>query len=209
MNGIAYQEQKLVTRSWLVAALSAAAKLDRVAMGMLRAALVIVLIWIGGLKFVDYEADSIVPLVANSPVMSFLYHRPAEYKTHMNKEGELNPEHRAWHQENGTYTFSHVLGAVIVAIGLLIALYPFKPELSALGSCLLIAMSCTTLSFLVTTPEVWVPALGDANHGFPYLSGAGRLIVKDCIMLSAAVVTLADSAKEALRRRSRAEMHGS
>jgi len=44
-------------------------------------------------------------------------------------------------------------------------------------------MSCTTLSFLITTPEAWVPALGDANHGFPYLSGAGRLIVKDCIML--------------------------
>jgi len=45
-----------------------------------------------------------------------------------------------------------------------------------------------------------VPALGDANHGFPYLSGAGRLIVKDCIMLAAAVVTLADSARSALLR---------
>jgi reactive chlorine resistance protein C len=61
-------------------------------------------------------------------------------------------------------------------------------------------MSCTTLSFLITTPEAWVPALGDAEHGFPYLSGAGRLIFKDCIMLAAAVVTLADSAKSALRR---------
>jgi reactive chlorine resistance protein C len=169
-------------------------------MGMLRVALVIVLIWIGGLKFVDYEADSIVPLVANSPVMSFLYHQPAEYRSHMNKEGEPHPQHRAWHRENGTYSFSHGLGAVIMCIGLLIALYPIKPELSALGSCLLILMSCTTLSFLITTPEAWVPALGDANHGFPYLSGAGRLIVKDCIMLAAAVVTLADSAKAALRR---------
>jgi uncharacterized membrane protein YkgB len=169
-------------------------------MGMLRGALVLVLIWIGGLKFVDYEADSIVPLVANSPVMSFLYHQPAEYRTHTNKEGELNPQHRAWHRENRTYSFSHGLGVVIVCIGLLIALYPIQPELSALGSCLLIPMSCTTLSFLITTPEAWVPALGDANHGFPYLSGAGRLIVKDCIMLAAAVVTLADSAKATLRR---------
>jgi uncharacterized membrane protein YkgB len=50
-----------------------------------------------------------------------------------------------------------------------------------------------------------VPALGDANHGFPYLSGAGRLIVKDVIMLAAAVVTLADSAKAAVHRQSRAE----
>ena len=30
-----------------------------------------------------------------------------------------------------------------------------------------------------------VPALGDAHHGFPYLSGVGRLIIKDCIMLGA------------------------
>jgi uncharacterized membrane protein YkgB len=37
-------------------------------------------------------------------------------------------------------------------------------------------------------------------HGFPYLSGAGRLIVKDAIMLGAAVVTLADAAKTRLRR---------
>ena len=184
---------------WTLAALSAAAKLDRVAMGMLRAGLVIVLVWIGGLKFVDYEAEGIVPLVANSPLMSFLYHRPAEYRTHMNKEGELNPEHRAWHRENGTYTFSHGLGVVIVSIGLLIAIYPVNPTLSALGSCLLVLMSCTTLSFLVTTPEAWVPALGDANHGFPFLSGAGRLIVKDFIMLGAAMVTLADSAKSSIR----------
>jgi len=45
-----------------------------------------------------------------------------------------------------------------------------------------------------------VPALGDANHGFPYLSIAGRLLIKDVIMMAAAVVTLADSAKVALNR---------
>src|SRR6266567_9518227 len=110
--------------------------------------------------------------------MNFMYHRPTDYRNHMNKEGELNSQHRAWHRENGTYSFSHGLGIVIVCIGLLIALYPIKPELSALGSCLLILMSCTTLSFLITTPEAWVPGLGDTNHGFPYLSGAGRLILK-------------------------------
>jgi hypothetical protein len=59
-------------------------------------------------------------------------------------------------------------------------------------------MVCTT--FLVTTPEAWVPALGDTTHGFPYLSGAGRLIIKDVIMLGAAVVTMADSAKASVTR---------
>jgi FG-GAP-like repeat/Protein of unknown function, DUF417 len=46
-----------------------------------------------------------------------------------------------------------------------------------------------------------VPALGDANHGFPYLSGVGRLIVKDAIMLGAAFLTLTDAARASLRRR--------
>ena len=173
-----------------------AAWLDRVGMGLLRLGLIIVLCWIGGLKFADYEAEGIVPLVANSPLMSFFYHYPApEYHQYMNKEGEVIPAHQQWHKSNGTYAFSHVLGLVIILIGVLIAAYPILPQVSAVGSFFLILMSITTLSFLVTTPEVWVPALGASTHGFPYLSGAGRLIIKDAIMLGAAVVTLADSAR--------------
>jgi uncharacterized membrane protein YkgB len=180
---------------------SAAAHLDRVGMGLLRLALVIVLLWIGGLKFAKYEADSIVPLVSNSPMMSFFYHHPApEYKAYMNKEGDLNPVHRQWHETNGTYPFSYGLGSLIVLIGLLIALHPIRPQIAAIGSFLLIFMAFTTLSFLVTTPEAWVPALGDSTHGFPYLSGVGRLIIKDVIMFGAAVVTMADSAKAYLRK---------
>lgn len=173
-----------------------ASRLDRVGMGLLRLGLVIVLVWIGGLKFARYEADSIVPLVANSPLMNFFYHHPApEYRPYMNKEGELVPSHRAWQETNGTYPFAMGLGVLIVCIGLLIALHPVWPQAAAVGSFLLILMACTTLSFLITTPEAWVPALGDSAHGFPYLSGTGRLVVKDAIMLGAAVVTLADSAK--------------
>ena len=82
----------------------------------------------------------------------------------------------------------------------LIASYPILPQVSAVGSFLLILMSLTTLSFLVTTPEAWVPALGASTHGFPYLSGTGRLIIKDAIMLGAAVVTLADSARAWMAR---------
>jgi uncharacterized membrane protein YkgB len=35
----------------------------------------------------------------------------------------------------------------------------------------------------------------------PYLSGVGRLIVKDSIMLGAAVLTMADAARESLPKR--------
>lgn len=180
--------------------LQKATRLDRVGMQLLRYGTVLVLLWIGGLKVYKYEADGIVPFVANSPLMSFFYHFNApEYRQYMNKEGQVVPENRAWHEANGTYPFALGLGAVIVGIGLLIALYPWFPKLSALGSFLCLGMSVITLSFLITTPETWVPDLGGPEHGFPLLSGAGRLVVKDAIMLGASVVTLADAARKALR----------
>jgi uncharacterized membrane protein YkgB len=93
------------------------------------------------------------------------------------------------------------LGAVIVLYGLLLCLHPWLPQAATVGSFLVFVMSFVTLSFLITTPECWVPALGDAQHGFPYLSGRGRLVIKDAIMMGAALVTMADSAKATLRKR--------
>jgi uncharacterized membrane protein YkgB len=75
----------------------------------------------------------------------------------MNREGELVPANREWHTRNGTYVFAYGLGSVIVAFGVMIALNPWLPQVSALGSFLVFGMSLVTLSFLVTTPECWVP----------------------------------------------------
>lgn len=180
----------------------AAARADRAGVALTRVGLIVVLLWIGGLKAFPYEADGIVPFVANSPTMSFFYADPAHYKAHKNPEGALVPENRAWHQANHTYAFAYGLGSVIVAYGLMLALHPWLPQVAAVGSFLVFTMSLVTLSFLVTTPECWVPPLGDHQHGFPYLSGPGRLVVKDAIMMGAAAVTMADSAKAYLRRRS-------
>jgi uncharacterized membrane protein YkgB len=176
------------------------ASLERFSLGVLRLGLVVVLVWIGGLKFANYEADSIVPLISNSPLMSFFYDHPApEYKHYANREGELSPEHRVWQEGNRTYVVSHMLGIVIISLGVLIALTNPFPRISALASGLLLLMACTTLSFLATTPEAWVPPLGDTAHGFPYLSGVGRLVIKDAIMLGAALVTMVDSAKSYIK----------
>lgn len=178
-----------------------AARMDRVGAAVTRLGLIIVLVWIGGLKAFPYEADGIVPFVANSPFMSFFYVDGENYKGHMNPEGVLNSENRQWHTMNGTYEFSYGLGSIIVLYGLLLCLHPWLPQAAALGSFLVFVMSLVTLSFLITTPECWVPDLGDAQHGFPYLSGRGRLVVKDAIMMGAALVTMADSAKAYLRKK--------
>jgi uncharacterized membrane protein YkgB len=169
-------------------------------MAALRFALVLVLVWIGALKFARYEAESIVPLVDNDPVLRVLYrYPPPAYRPYMNREGDVVPAHRAWHQANRTYAVSVGFGVIIVILGLLVACHPVYPPVGMIGSLLVVLMSCTTLSFLVTTPEAWVPALGDATHGFPFLSGVGRLIIKDVIMLGAGVVTASDSARAYVR----------
>lgn len=185
-------------------AFQAAAKADRIGLTVTRIGLVVVLLWIGGLKAFPYEADGIVPFVANSPFMSFFYAEPEAYKSHMNPEGALVPANREWHEQNGTYVFAWGLGTVIVLYGLLIAMNPILPQAGAVGSFLVFLMSFVTLSFLITTPETWVPDLGDTEHGFPYLSGRGRLVVKDAIMMGAALVTMADSARTWLRKREEA-----
>lgn len=179
-----------------------ASRFDRVGIAVTRIGLIIVLLWIGGLKIYHYEDEGIVPFVANSPLMNFFYRQPAgDYKHHMNREGELVAANREWHEHNGTYLFAYGLGSVIVAYGLMIALHPWLPQVAAVGSFLVFVMSFVTLSFLVTTPECWVPSLGSPDHGFPLLSGAGRLVIKDAIMMGAGLVTMADSAKAFLRKR--------
>ncbi len=187
---------------WLTRFFEIAARADRAGIVLTRLGLIVVLLWIGGLKVFAYEADGIVPFVANSPFMSFFYAYPApDYKQHMNAEGQLVPANREWHVQNHTYLFAYGLGAVIVLYGLMLCLHPWLPQVAALGSFLVFVMSFVTLSFLVTTPESWVPALGDAQHGFPYLSGRGRLVIKDAIMMGAALVTMADSARAYMRTR--------
>lgn len=172
---------------------------------LMRIAIFIVMAWIGGLKVFQYEADGIVPFVANSPLMSFFYTKDApEYKDYKNPEGKTVQKNIDWHKENGTYTFSYGLGATIVVIGVLTLLGIWFSKVGMIGGLLTFGMSIVTLSFLLTTPEVYVPNLGGdfptPEYGFPYLSGAGRLVIKDVIMLAGGLICAADSAKSILAK---------
>ena len=171
---------------------------DRIGLHAMRIAIAIVFLWIGGLKFAPYEADSITPFVANNPVMSLFYEHPDQYAQHLTREGELKPAERAWQVANGTYAFSRGLGSVELTIGVLILAGLASRRLGLAGAALGIATSFVTLSFLVTTPEAWVPALGDAQHGFPYLSGGGRLVLKDVMLMAGGWLVLVDSARAVL-----------
>ena len=199
---ITYAEPTLKTVAGMITRIfEIAARADRAAIIVTRIGLIVVLLWIGGLKTFRYEAQGIVPFVANSPLMSFFYADAGYYKAHMNPEGAFVPANVEWNEKNHTYAFAYGLGAVIVLYGLMLCLHPWLPQVAALGGFLVFVMSFTTLSFLLTTQECWVPPLGDVNHGFPFLSGSGRLVIKDAIMMGAALVVMADSAKAWLRKR--------
>jgi uncharacterized membrane protein YkgB len=147
-------------------------RLKSLGMHIARYGLAIVLLWIGGMKFTAYEAEGIKPLVANSPLMGWVYRL-------MSVGG-----------------FASLLGMVEIAIGVLIALRPVWPMGSAVGSGLAAGMFLTTLSFLITTPG-WEPSLG----GFPALSAMpGQFLLKDVVLWGVAV-TSAGEALEAVRRR--------
>ena len=167
---------------------------------LMRVAIAVVFLWIGAVKFAPYEADSITPFVANNPVMSLFYKHPDQYKAHLTHEGEFVPAQREWQRGNGTYAFANALGSVEIAIGLLVLGGLVSVRFGAVGALLAFLTSCVTLSFLFTTPEAWVPALGDGEHGFPYLSGAGRLVLKDVMLWAGSFLLLVESAK-ALRLR--------
>lgn len=181
----------------------------------MRIAIFVVMAWIGGLKAFQYEADGIVPFVSNSPFMSFLYHNSyktavnekgetvKEYQLHRNPEGKMVAKNIEWHKANGTYLFAYGLGTMIVIIGLFTLLGIWFDKIGLIGGLLTFGMSIVTLSFLITTPETWVPNLGGdmptPQFGFPYLSAAGRLVIKDIIMMAGGLLVASDCAGRLIR----------
>jgi reactive chlorine resistance protein C len=140
---------------------------------MARYGLAIVIGWIGALKFTAYEARGIEPLVANSPLMSWLY------------------------EIFSVETFSALLGVVEIATAVLLCVKPWSPRISLVGSVMAMGLFVGTLSFLFTTPGVGEASAG----GFPVLSAnPGQFLIKDVALLGLAAWTFAD-ALAAVRRR--------
>ncbi|OBG38781.1 YkgB family protein [Mycobacterium sp. E3198] len=159
---------KLADRSGIVTVPA----IDAVARVLGRYGLVLVIGWIGALKFANYEAHQIQPLVANSPFMGWLY------------------------QVFPVYTFSALLGVFEVTAAALLAIKPLAPRLSAVGSVLAVLLFFATISFLFTTPGIGEPAGG----GFPAISLLGEFLLKDVPLLGLSLWTLADSIAAARRR---------
>jgi uncharacterized membrane protein YkgB len=146
--------------------------IDTIASVLGRYGLVVVIGWIGALKFAHYEAHQIQPLVANSPFMGWLYH--------------VFP----------VYPVSALLGVFEVSAAVLLAVKPVAPKPSIVGSVMAIVLFLGTTSFLFTTPGLGEPAGG----GFPAITLLGEFLLKDIPLLGLSFWTLADSIRAAQQR---------
>jgi len=137
---------------------------ERLGVFFIRYGLVLVLAWIGAMKFTAYEAEGIKALVETSPFMSWMYKVLSLQAT------------------------SNIIGVAELTAAALIAIRPLSAKLSAIGSVLAVLTFLTTLTFLFSLPG-WEKSLG----GFPALSGSGGFLLKDTVLLGAALFTLGDS----------------
>ena len=144
------------------------ALLANAGMVVMRSALAGTLLWVGALKFVEYEAEQIQPMVSTSPLFSPINRRL------------------------GTRKIAGLIGATEIALGAMIAARPLSPRASALGSFGATAMFLSTLSFVLSMPGVW-----QEEHGFPALSMEGQFLAKDGVLLGAAMLTAAESLRAA------------
>jgi len=133
---------------------SSAERLQRIGAAVLRWSLVFLQLFFGALKWTAAEAQAILPFMLNSPLLAWLGRA-------------FEPQHA-----------SELIGVIEVTIAVLIALRQWAPRLTMIGGFLAIGMFLTTLSFLVTTPN-----LGD---------GAAFLL-KDLTLLGASIWTAGEA----------------
>ena len=161
-----------ITRSPATSAMAAEHPLATAGRYLVRYGLVAVIAWIGALKFTTYEAAAIQPLIAHSPLFSWIY-------------GVVSVR-----------AFAAVLGTGEIIAALLIAARPLSPRISAVGSAMGVLLFASTLSFLFTTPGA------TAAWGFPVLSVLpGQFLLKDLVLIGASLWTLGDSLGAASARR--------
>lgn len=141
--------------------------LDAVADKALFIALPLVFLWFGAMKFTAYEAGAIEGLVANSPLVSWLY-------SVLSVQG-----------------VSNLIGTVELIVAALLALRFVAPKLAVLGALGAIATFVVTTSFFLSTPGVFLP-----EHGTLAISVLpGQFLLKDIVLLAASIWALRDAVR--------------
>lgn len=136
-----------------------ASRIAAISDNAIRYSIVLVLAWIGAMKFTAYEAGAIEGLVASSPLMSWLYSVASQQGV------------------------SNFIGTIEIVTAIAIAAGPFSRRIAIAGASAAIVTFAVTLTFLLSAPG-WEPSL----DGFPALSVVpGQFLLKDVVLLAASI----------------------
>jgi len=131
--------------------------------------MIVMLLWAGSYKMTVPGADGIVPLVTNSPLIS-------------------------WHFKLfGVYHGSDLIGLTEVIAAVLIITGMFKPQAGIIGGAIAAVMFFVTSTMLITTPD----ALINVN-GMNYMSFLGLFLFKDVINLGASLYLISKFGHKAI-----------
>src|ERR1700733_12800774 len=116
--------------------------------------IIVMLLWAGSFKMTAPGAEGIIPLVSNSPLIS-------------------------WHfKVFGTYIGSDLIGLTQIIGALSIFNWYFKPQPGNVGGLISTVMFFVTSTMLITTPGAIIPV-----NGIGYMSFLGLFLYKDIISL--------------------------
>jgi uncharacterized membrane protein YkgB len=137
---------------------------------IITAGLVAMLLWGGAYKMTMPGADSVVPLVSNSPLISWTFNL------------------------FGVYRGADIIGLTEQIAALLIIIGQFKPQIGIIGGTIAISMFFITSTLLISTPSaLTITHVG----GGSYLSLLGLFLFKDIISLGASINLVGKFGKKA------------
>src|SRR4029077_14847263 len=137
---------------------------------LVRASMVIIYFFFGYQKWFAYEAQELIPVISNGPLISWMY--PV-----------LGIQGASW-----------FLGVSEWLFGALLFLGFWNKELGilgALGSCVTFIMTITIIPFM---PDGWNAAAG----GFPAMQGNVAFLMKDLVLFAVSFYLLKQDAERAL-----------
>jgi len=134
--------------------------------------MIVMLLWAGSYKMTAPGAEGIIPLVSNSPLIS-------------------------WHFKIfGPYIGSDVIGLTEIIAAVLLTAGYFRPKAGIVGGFIASIMFFTTSTMIITTPGAIISVPG--IHGMRYMSFLGLFLFKDVISLGVSFYLISEFGKRAI-----------
>jgi uncharacterized membrane protein YkgB len=134
--------------------------------------MIVMLLWAGSYKMTAPGAEGIIPLVSNSPLIS-------------------------WHFKLfGPYIGSDLIGVTEIVAALLIGAGYWRPKAGIVGGLIATVMFITTSSMVITTPDAIISVPG--IQGMRYMSFLGLFLFKDILCLGVSFYLISHFGKQAI-----------